>query len=138
MCPGLLSRQNLWNLRADILSFYVEALTYEPSTKIPGNADSIRSGSPYHLPGVVGEVLPRKHEERPTAQKRGVVVQVKSVDDDLIRDLQRRNNDSPVRGGKNLHTLRKDFPTRSKKTKRHSLIGVITFAPIMKRNRSAS
>jgi hypothetical protein len=40
----------------------------------------------------------RKNVRR--GQKRGVIVQVKSVDDDLIRDLQVLNNDSPVRQGK--------------------------------------
>jgi hypothetical protein len=40
----------------------------------------------------------RKNVRR--AQKRGVVVQVRSLDDDLIRDLQVLNNDSPVRQGK--------------------------------------
>ena len=40
----------------------------------------------------------RKNVRR--AQKRGVVVQVRDLDDDLIRDLQVLNNDSPVRQGK--------------------------------------
>jgi hypothetical protein len=99
-CVQVLKQQHSAELRADILSFAQKLPSTRPKYQYPLEWESIAA---VRLTTFKGwwEGLPqetRKNVRR--AQKRGVVVQVRNLDDDLIRDLQVLNNDSPVRQGK--------------------------------------
>jgi hypothetical protein len=99
-CVQVLKQQGSADLRADILSFAQKLPVIRPKYQYPMEWESIAAIRVTSFQ-VWWEGLPqetRKNVRR--AQKRGVVVQVKNPDDDLIRDLQVLNNDSPVRQGK--------------------------------------
>jgi hypothetical protein len=99
-CVEALKQQQSPDLRADVFSFAQKLPATHPKYKYPMELESIAAVSLTNFQEW-WESLPqetRKNVRR--AQKRGVVVQVKSVDDDLFRDLQVLNNDSPVRQGK--------------------------------------
>ena len=86
--------------RADILSFAQKLPATRPRYRYPMEWDSIAA---VRLTTFKEwwESLPqetRKNARR--AQKRGVAVHVKKLDDSLIRDICDLNNDSPVRQGK--------------------------------------
>ena len=99
-CVQALKQQHSAELRADILSFAQKLPAIRPKYQYPFEWESIAAVrlTTYQewWEGLPQET--RKNVRR--AQKRGVVVQVRDLDDDLIRDLQILNNDSPVRQGK--------------------------------------
>jgi len=99
-CIQVLKEQRSADLRADILSFAQKLPEIRPKYEYPVEWESIASvrltSFQKWWEGLPQET--RKNVRR--AQKRGVVVQVRSLDDDLIRDLRILNNDSPVRQGK--------------------------------------
>src|SRR6266536_665078 len=84
-------------LRADILSFAQKLPATRPKYCYPMEWDSIAAirltTFKEWWEGLPQET--RKNVRR--AQKRGVVVQVKKLDEALIRDLRDLNNDSPLR-----------------------------------------
>jgi hypothetical protein len=85
---------------ADILSFAQKLPATQPKYKYPMEWDSI-AAIPLTNYKEWWEKLPqegRKNVRR--AQKRGVSVHVKKLDDALIQDIYELNNDSPVRQGK--------------------------------------
>jgi len=99
-CVQILKQQASASLRADILSFAQKLPAIRPKYEYPVEWESIAA---VHLTSFQEwwEGLPqetRKNVRR--AKKRGVVVQVRSLDDDLIRDLQILNDDCPIRQGK--------------------------------------
>jgi hypothetical protein len=99
-CVQVLKQQHSGELRADILSFAQKVPAVRPKYQYPVEWESIAAVRLTTF-NEWWESLPqetRKNVRR--AQKRGVVVQVRNLDDDLIRDLQILNNDSPVRQGK--------------------------------------
>lgn len=108
-CVRALKQAKSPELRADILSFTQKLPDTRPKYQYPREWDSIAAVRLTTFQewweGLPQET--RKNVRR--AQKRGVVVQVKSVDDDLIRDLQVLNNDSPVRQGKTFTHYGKTF-----------------------------
>jgi hypothetical protein len=88
------------DFRADILSFAQKLPAVSPKYRYPMEWDSI-AAIPLQSFKKWWESLPqetRKNVRR--AEKRGVVIQVKKLDEKLIRDLQELNNDSPLRQGK--------------------------------------
>jgi hypothetical protein len=99
-CVEALKQQRSADLHADILSFTQKLPAIQPKYEYPMEWDSVAAVRLTTFQewweGLPQET--RKNVRR--AQKRGVTVQVRSVDDDLIRDLQVLNNDSPVRQGK--------------------------------------
>jgi hypothetical protein len=99
-CVQVLKQQRSADLRADILSFAQKPPAIHRKYQFPMEWDSVAAVclTSFHewWEGLPQET--RKNVRR--AQKRGVVVQVRTLDDDLIRDLQILNNDSPVRQGK--------------------------------------
>jgi len=99
-CVQALKQQHSAELRADILSFAQKLPAIRPKYQYPVEWESIAAVRLTTFnewwQGLPQET--RKNVRR--AQKRGVVVQVRNLDDDLIRDLQVLNNDSPVRQGK--------------------------------------
>lgn len=100
-CVQILKQQaRSGDLRADILSFAQMLPTIPPKYEYPVDLESIAAirltTFQTWWDGLPQET--RKNVRR--AQKRGVVVQVRTVDDDLIRDLQALNDDSRVRQGK--------------------------------------
>ena len=99
-CVELLKQQGSGGLRADILSFSQKLPEVRPKYEYPMEWDSIAAVrlTTFEVwwTGLPQET--RKNVRR--AQKRGVVVQVRSLDDGLIQDLHALNNDSPVRQGK--------------------------------------
>jgi hypothetical protein len=99
-CVQVLKQQRSGDLRADVLTFAQKLPATSPKYEYPIEWESIAA---VHLTSFKEwwEGLPqetRKNVRR--AQKRGVVVQVRNLDDELVRDLQILNNDSPVRQGK--------------------------------------
>jgi len=96
----LLKRQKAPGLRADILTFKQKLPAIEPKYQYPMEWDSV-AAIPLTSFTSWWESLPqesRKNVRR--AEKRGVVVQVKALDDGLVRDLYELNNDSAIRQGK--------------------------------------
>ena len=114
-CIELLKQQKYGPLHADVLSFRQKLPDVQPKYKYPMEWDSV-AAIPLKSFSEWWEGLPqetRKNVRR--AEKRGVVVKIKSVDDDLIRGLHELNNDSPMRQGKafthygkSLEQVRKD------------------------------
>jgi hypothetical protein len=100
---------------ADILSFAQKLPAIAPKYQYPMEWDSV-AAIPLTCFKDWWENLPqetRKNVRR--AQKRGVVVQVKKLDDSLLQDLRELNDDSPLRQGKTfthfgktLEQVRKD------------------------------
>jgi hypothetical protein len=115
MCVATLKEQKSRRLRADIFAF---------TQKLPGSAPKYRYLTEWSSVAAVKlasfkdwwEKLPqetRKNVRR--AQKRGVVVGVRTFDDELVAGISEVNNDSPVRQGirnahygKSLDQVRKD------------------------------
>jgi hypothetical protein len=99
-CVQVLKQQRSADLQADILSFAQKPPAIHRKYQFPVEWDSVAAvcltSFQEWWDGLPQET--RKNVRR--AQKRGVVVQVRTLDDDLIRDLQILNNDSPVRQGK--------------------------------------
>jgi hypothetical protein len=99
-CVQALKQQRAGALQADILSFTQKPPAIRPKYEYPMEWDSVAAVRlttfQQWWEGLPQET--RKNVRR--AQKRGVVVEVKRVDDALIQDLQVLNNDSPVRQGK--------------------------------------
>jgi hypothetical protein len=99
-CAMLLKSTASPDLKADIFSFAQKIPTTQPKFAYAKEWDSIavveiKSFSDWW------EKLPqetRKNVRR--AQKRGVIMKVRSLDQDLLQDLLTLNNDSPVRQGK--------------------------------------
>ena len=99
-CVQVLKQQRSADLQADILSFAQKPPAIHRKYQFPVEWDSVAAvcltSFQEWWDGLPQET--RKNVRR--AQKRGVVVQVRTLDDALIRDLQILNNDSPVRQGK--------------------------------------
>jgi hypothetical protein len=99
-CVQVLKQQRSADLQADILSFAQKPPDIHRKYQFPVEWDSVAAVCLTSFQdwwdGLPQET--RKNVRR--AQKRGVVVQVRTLDDALIRDLQILNNDSPVRQGK--------------------------------------
>jgi hypothetical protein len=99
-CAQVLKEQRSGDLRADVLSFAQKLPAIRPKYEYPFEWESIAAirlnTFKEWWDGLSQET--RKNVRR--AQKRGVALEVKNLDDDLIRDLQILNNDSPVRQGK--------------------------------------
>jgi hypothetical protein len=99
-CVQVLKQQRSADLQADILSFVQKPPAIHRKYQFPVEWDSVAAvcltSFQEWWDGLPQET--RKNVRR--AQKRGVVVQVRTLDDALIRDLQILNNDSPVRQGK--------------------------------------
>jgi hypothetical protein len=96
----VLKQQKFPGLRADILTFRQKLPAIQPKYQYPIEWDSV---AVVRLTSFKSwwDSLPqetRKNVRR--SQKRGVVVQVKTLDDGLIQDLHTLNNDSPLRQGK--------------------------------------
>ena len=99
-CVNTLKSQGPDGLRADVFTFSQKLPTTSPKYSYPKEWDSIAA---IHVTsfkdwweGLAQET--RKNVRK--AEKRGVVVQVKALDDGLLKDLLALNNDSPVRQGK--------------------------------------
>lgn len=111
-----LKEQGSHGLRADIFTFSQKLPATLPSYSYPIERDSIAAISLANFKAW-WEKLPqetRKNVRR--SQKRGVVVNVKQFDDDLINRIAEVNNDSPVRQrkrnvhyGKSVDQIRKDY-----------------------------
>jgi hypothetical protein len=99
LCVRKLKEQKSHALRADIFTFAQKLPGMSPRYEYPMEWDSVAA---IHITSFKDwwEKLPqetRKNVRR--AQKRGVVVTVRHLDDDLIKGIIGVNNDSPVRQG---------------------------------------
>jgi hypothetical protein len=104
---ALRSRSN--GLRPDVFTFAQRLPATTPKYDYPFEWESIAA---VRLPGYDEwwEGLPqesRKNTRR--AAKRGVVVSVKPLDDELIRGIVALNNDSPMRQGSSFHHYGKSY-----------------------------
>ena len=99
-CVRMLKEERSPELRADILSFAQKIPASKPKYNYPLEWDSIAAIC-IHSYKESWDSLPqetRKNVRR--AEKRGVVVQVRELDETLTRCILDLNNDSPVRQGK--------------------------------------
>ena len=122
LCVAKLKAQSTGGLRADVFTFAQKLPVTVPKFAYAMELESVAALRTVSF-DEWWQSLPqetRKNVRR--SQKRGVVVTVRQLDDDLIRDLAELNNDSPVRQGKtythygkSLDQIRKDqesFPDR--------------------------
>ena len=123
LCLKKLKEHRRDQLSADIFTFAQKLPATIPKYKYPMELDSIAAVRTTNFKEW-WEKLPqetRKNVRR--SQKRGVVVKVKGLDDDLVRGIADVNNESPMRQripnvhyGKSLDQVKKDqsaFPDRS-------------------------
>jgi len=108
-CVLRLKEQVSRGFRADVFTFAQKLPDTTPKYQYPMEWDSIAA---VHLPTFKEwwEGLPqeaRKNVRR--SQKRGVVVDVRPFDDDLVRGLVELNNDSPTRQGQRNDQFGKTF-----------------------------
>ncbi len=109
LCIKELNEQGSHGLHADIFTFTQKLPSTTPKYKYPMDWDSVAAVCTTSF-AEWWEKLPqetRKNVRR--SQKRGVVVEVKELDDDAIRALMELNNDSPVRQGKTYRHYGKSF-----------------------------
>jgi hypothetical protein len=103
-CVRALKEQRRGGLRADIFTFTQKLPSTRPKYKYPMEQDSIAATRTADFKAW-WEKLPqetRKNVRR--SQKRGVVITVKDLDDDLTSRIGEVNNDSPIRQGvRNVH-----------------------------------
>jgi hypothetical protein len=109
LCIEKLKSQTLGGKRADIFTFTQQPPVTKPKYSYPVEWDSV---AVINLPRfkVWWEGLPqetRKNVRR--SQKRGVVISVREFNDDLINDLIRLNNDTPLRQGQRNDQYGKSF-----------------------------
>jgi hypothetical protein len=122
LCLRELRQQRSTGLRADLFSFAQKLPSTTPKYKYHLEWDSV-AVAPTSSFKEWWESLPqetRKNVRR--AEKRGVVIEIKELDDRCLKDLVELNNDAPVRQGKayyhygkSLDQVRKDqesFPDR--------------------------
>ena len=86
--------------RADILTFAQKLPATDRKYDYPMELDSIAAIRLTTFDNWWAGLPQESRKNVRRAQKRGVVVQVRTLDDDLIRDLSELNNDSPLRQGK--------------------------------------
>lgn len=135
-------------LRADIFTFTQKVPDVTPKHEYHTEWDSIAAVRTSDFKGW-WESLPqetRKNVRR--AQKRGVVITVKGLDDELLAGLIELNNDSPVRQGKaythygkTLEEVRKDqesFPEQRELVWAHAGTELVGFLKIIYRGQTAS
>jgi hypothetical protein len=116
LCARTLKKQRRGGIRADIFTFAQKLPNKTPKHQYPMEWESVAA---VELASFKQwwETLPqeaRKNVRR--SRKRGVIVEVKQFDDNLIRGISDVNNDSPTRQrirnqhyGKSLERVRKDY-----------------------------
>lgn len=108
-CVQRLKEYGVHGLRADIFTFSQKLPATLPKYSYPTEWDSVAAIRLISFKDW-WEKLPqvsRKNVRR--SQKRGVVVQVRELDDELIRGIVELNNDSPVRQGRIFTHFGKSF-----------------------------
>jgi GNAT acetyltransferase-like protein len=108
------------DLAADIFTFAQKLPAVTPKYDYPMELESVAA---VRLPGFNDwwESLPqeaRKNTRR--AAKRGIVVTVRQLDDDLVKDIVELNNDSPMRQGTPFHHYGKTFEQVKKDQSTHT------------------
>lgn len=118
-CLQQLRRSAADGLKADIFTFAQKLPATAPKYRYPMEWDSVAA---VRLPGFAEwwQKLPqetRKNTRR--AAKRGVVVKVKELDDELIRGIVELNNESPTRQGTPFHHYGKTYEQVKKDQSTH-------------------
>ncbi len=104
-----LKAQKASGMRADIFTFTQKLPATTPKYAYPMEADSI-AAIPLTTFKEWWENLPQESRKNVRkSQKRGVIVQVKELDDELIRGIVAVNNDSPLRQGRRFPHYGKSF-----------------------------
>jgi hypothetical protein len=104
-----LKEQRSRGMHADIFTFTQKLPTTVPKYSYPMEADSI-AAIPLTTFKEWWESLPQESRKNVRkSQKRGVVVQVKELDDELVRGIVEVNNDSPLRQGRRFPHYGKSF-----------------------------
>ena len=109
LCVKLLKEQKSAELKADIFTFTQKLPSTEPKYSYPLEWESV-AAIPLTTFKAWWEGLPqesRKNVRR--AEKRGVTIQVRSLDDDVIRGIMEVNDDSQVRQGRRFTHFGKTF-----------------------------
>lgn len=119
LCIEALKGQKSSALRADLFTFCQKPSAIDPKYPYPVERDSVAvirltnfDDWWENLPQVT-----RKNVRR--SQKRGVVVEVRQLDDNLIRDIIELSNDSPMRQGKPFDHYGKTFDQVKKDQSTH-------------------
>jgi hypothetical protein len=108
-CVELLKQQKSPELKADIFTFTQKLPATEPKYGYSMEWESV-AAIPLTTFKAWWEGLPqesRKNVRR--SQKRGVAIQVRNLDDDVIRGIMEVNDDSPVRQGRRFTHFGKTF-----------------------------
>jgi hypothetical protein len=147
-CVSMLRKRSSGPLRADIFTFAQKLPATEPRFKYYMERDSVAVADTTTFQGWWDHLPQESRKNVRRAQKRGVEVRVKELDDELIRGLMDLNNDSPVRQGKpythfgkNFEQVKKDqesFPDRRDLICAYAGDELIGFAKIIYRNDIAS
>jgi hypothetical protein len=109
LCVKLLKEQKSAELKADIFTFTQKLPAIEPKYSYPLEWESV-AAIPLTTFKAWWEGLPqesRKNVRR--AEKRGVTIQVRGLDDDVIRGIMEVNDDSQVRQGRRFTHFGKTF-----------------------------
>jgi hypothetical protein len=140
-CIRVLEEQKPTGLRADVFTFIQKLPSTQPKFSYAMEWDSIAAVCTTSFKDWWDQLPQEGRKNVKRASKRGVVVSVKPLDEQLIREIVDLNNDSPVRQGKpfvhygkSVEQVRKDqaaFPDRSDYVCAHyesELIGFLKMA----------
>jgi hypothetical protein len=109
LCVKTLKKQRVGGQRADIFSFAQKLPATQPKYPYPMEWDSIAAIRIRTFKEWWESVPQETRKNVRRSQKRGVVVEVRELNDRLIQDLIDLNNDAPVRQGKPFTHFGKAF-----------------------------
>jgi hypothetical protein len=99
LCVAKLKQQHSW-LRADIFTFAQRIPKTTPAFAYPMEWDSVAAVRTTSFKDWWNKLPQESRKNVRRAQKRGVVVVAKPLDDELVRQIADLNNDAPVRQGR--------------------------------------
>lgn len=118
LCVRRLKERGTHPLRADVFTFSQKLPGTLPKYKYPMEWDSIAAARTTSFKDWWDELPQETRKNIRRSQKRGVLVKVQELDDNLIRGIVSVNNDSPIRQGvpfvhygKSFNQVRKDQST---------------------------
>src|SRR5438477_6039942 len=109
LCVEALKTQTVGDRCADVFSFSQKVPATQPKYSYPMEWDSIAAIRISTFKAWWDNVPQETRKNVRRSQKRGVIVEVKNLDERLVQDLIDLNNDSPVRQGKPFTHFGKTF-----------------------------
>lgn len=109
LCLKKLKEHESHRLRADIFTFSQKPYKLDPQYPYHKEWDSVAAVRLSSFKAWWDELPQESRKNVRRSQKRGVVVRVEELNDDLVREIVKVNNDSPVRQGRRFHHYGKSF-----------------------------